>query len=401
MSIVTFVSLIAGVVSLTVTGYLGLLALLAFRNRPPRCSETPWLRFAVVIPAHDEEDGIAATVKSVLEVEYPRELFEIVVVADNCSDRTAARATQAGARVLERSDDVLRGKGYALEHAFETLLQEARADALVVVDADTIVSRNLLVAFHARLERGETAVQAEYGVSNVDASWRTRLMTVALAMFHGVRSKARERLCLSVGLRGNGMCFSRELLLLHPHKAYGLVEDVEYGIAIGLEGHRVAYAGEATVRGEMVSSDKAAESQRRRWEGGRAKLAREKVPLLIRAFLRERRLMLVDLALDLVVPPLSYVALVVAAGVSAELLLMVLRGGAALSTWIWLCNVGALLLYVGRGVLLSGLGLAGVLTLLWAPAYVFWKVARVRPWRAEKRWVRTQREGEANDARAL
>lgn len=399
MSFLSLASLVVGLLSLAITGYLGVLALLAFRNRPPACSETPWLRFAVVVPAHNEEESIAATVASLRAVQYPAELFEVVVVADNCTDTTADRAREAGARVLERRDDVLRGKGYALELAFDTLLVEAKADALVVVDADTVVSDNLLRSFHARLERGETAVQAEYGVSNVDASWRTRLMTVALAMFHGVRSEARERLCVSVGLRGNGMCFARDLLLLHPHKAYGLVEDVEYGIAIGLGGHRVAYAGEATVRGEMVSSGAAAESQRRRWEGGRAKLAREKLPMLFHAFLEERRLMLVDLSLDLIVPPLSYVGLMVFFGSSAELLLVLARGGFGPSTWVWAINIASLALYVGRGVLLSGLGLTGVLALLWAPVYVFWKITRVRPWRADQGWVRTQRESESGEAR--
>ncbi len=398
MIVADSISLVIAVLSLSVTGYLGVLALLAFRNRPPACSERPWLRFAVVVPAHNEREGIATTVESLFALRYPRELLEIVVVADNCDDDTAARARAAGARVLERSNDERRGKGYALELAFDTLLAEQQADAFVVVDADTIVSENLLTAFHARLERGETAVQAEYGVSNVNASWRTRLMTVALAMFHGVRSEARERLCVSVGLRGNGMCFSRALLRLHPHEAYGLVEDVEYGVTIGLGGHRVAYAGEATVRGEMVSSGRAAESQRRRWEGGRGKLLAEKAPLLLRAFLRERRLMLLDLAYDLIVPPLSYVGLLVLAGVSTELVLLAWRGGAAPSTWVWLVSLVGLSLYVGRGLWLSGLGPRGVLALLWAPAYVCWKLARVRPWRADRAWVRTRREREPGRA---
>lgn len=398
MSVLTLVSLVFGLVALFVTGYLGLLGLLGARNRAPRCSEPPWLRFAVVVPAHDEADNIAGTVESLLAVDYPRERFQVVVVADNCSDDTAARAATAGARVLERHDLERRGKGYALEHAFDTLLAEDAWDAVVVIDADSVVSENLLQAFHARLERGANAVQAEYGVRNVDASWRTRLMTVALAMFHGVRSEARERLCLSVGLRGNGMCFSRELLLLYPHEAYSLVEDVEYGVAIGLGGHRVAYAGEAEVRGEMVASGQAAESQRRRWEGGRVQLAREAVPRLLAAFAKERRLLLLDLALDLVVPPLSYVGLLVAVGLVGEGALTLARGAPAVSTWVWLASALSLALYVGRGLLLARLGLSGALTLLWAPAYVFWKLARVRPWRTDRSWVRTRRESEARDA---
>ncbi|HNO40215.1 MAG TPA: glycosyltransferase family 2 protein, partial [Marmoricola sp.] len=108
--------------------------------------------------------------------------------------------------------------GYALAHAFEWSLADGFADACCVVDADTLVSKNLLSAYAARLATGATAMQAHYGVSNPNASWRTRLMRIALAMFHQVRSTARERLQVSCGLRGNGMCFSSKLLKAVPHE---------------------------------------------------------------------------------------------------------------------------------------------------------------------------------------
>ena len=99
------------------------------------------------------------------------------------------------------------------------------------MDADTLVSPNLLRAFAARLDAGAAAVQARYGVRNPDASWRTRLMAIAFALFHDLRSLGRERLGLSAGLRGNGMCFSTRLLREVPHQAFSVVEDLEYGLA--------------------------------------------------------------------------------------------------------------------------------------------------------------------------
>ena len=108
-----------------------------------------------------------------------------MVVADNCADETAARAEQAGARVFIRHDEERRGKGYALAHAFEKLHTEV--DAIVVVDADTFVSPNLLRAFAARIELGALAVQADYAVKN-PSSWRTRLMAIAFGAFHVLRS---------------------------------------------------------------------------------------------------------------------------------------------------------------------------------------------------------------------
>src|SRR2546430_6026638 len=143
--------LIIGAAALPVSfasAYLLLLTLFSRRIERP-ASRAPHLRFAIVVPAHNEEAGIAATVANLLSVDYPRDAFSVVVVADNCTDGTAARAEAAGARVLVRHDDERRGKGYALLHAFDLLCQprsrdgadvSAEVDAVVVVDADTVVS---------------------------------------------------------------------------------------------------------------------------------------------------------------------------------------------------------------------------------------------------------------------
>jgi 1,2-diacylglycerol 3-beta-glucosyltransferase len=374
--------------------YLGIMAILA-RVRPAPAKVPTLPVFRIVVPAHNESSQIAATVQSLLAVDYPKAQFEVVVVADNCTDDTAALARKAGAQVMERQHATLKGKGYALEFAFDQILAAGEATALVVVDADTVVSPNLLQAYAARLAQGAQAVQAEYGVRNPDASWRTRLMAVALAMFHRLRSLARERLGVSAGLRGNGMCFSSALLHKFPHKAFGLVEDVEYGIALGLGGVRVAYADEAKVLGEMVSSAAASESQRQRWEGGRKLLVRQKLPLLMGQALRQRNLMLFDLALDLATPPLSYVGVGVGLGVTLEAILALCGAAWHVGTTLWAVALVGLVLYVVRGIQLSGLGFKAVTALAWAPFYIVWKVLlALKPGKKNQDWVRTQRENE-------
>lgn len=389
--------LCAGGAFAPIAWYLGLMTLLSGRMRAMAPPPRPTL-LAVLVPAHNEELQIAATVESLLATDYPAPARQVVVVADNCTDQTAKVAEAAGARVLVRTNAELRGKGYALEHAFKILLEEGRVQGIAVVDADSVVSKNLFWAFSARLERGELAVQAEYGVRNPDASWRTRLMAVALAMFHRLRSLARERVGVSAGLRGNGMCFSRALLTQFEHRAYGLTEDVEYGITIGLGGVRVAYADEAKVLGEMVTQGEASESQRERWEGGRRALLTEKLPLLLRQFVSKPQLLTLDLALDIITPPLSSVALVTALGSLA-----------AFATWLgqlphasgalflWGSHLACLLGYVGRGMALSDLGIKAVWAMLYAPFYVAWKlILKLKPGRKKGAWIRTRREGESS-----
>jgi 1,2-diacylglycerol 3-beta-glucosyltransferase len=371
--------------------YLALLALLA-RRSPAQTPSACTHRFDIVVPAHDEENEVAQTVASLLAVDYPRERFRVLVVADNCSDRTAEAAAAAGAQVLIRQDADRRGKGYALAFAFDYCLADRFADAVVVVDADTVVTRNLLQAFAARFARGVSAVQADYGVRNANSSWRTRLMAIALATFHGVRSAARERLGVSCGLRGNGMAFGRALLQAHPPGAFSVVEDLEYGIQLGYAGVRVEYVPEARVLGHMAVTESASRSQRRRWERGRQALVREHVPVLLKEAWRRRDGTLFDLALDLMVPPLGQLLVVTVVGLGLSLL--ALAFGVGVPAWLWAAAFLGLVLHVLRGWAFSGVGLIGLRDLLWVPAYVVWKMTLrfSDKGRRPEEWVRTSRE---------
>ncbi|MBI5071117.1 MAG: glycosyltransferase [Deltaproteobacteria bacterium] len=374
--------------------YLGLLTLCSGRRAPAAAAPPPTSRFEVLVPAHDEEDGIGRTVASILTGDYPAPLRRVTVVADNCSDATAARARAAGARVLVRTDPA-HGKGRALAFGLGQVLEERFADAVVVVDADTVASPGLLRAYAARLERGAAAVQADNGVLNPGDSWRTRLMAIALGSFHRLRFGARERLGLSCGLRGNGMCLSRRLLLAVPHTASSRAEDLEYGLLVAEAGHRVHYAAEGHVLSAMVSGEAPARSQRRRWEEGRGELARLHGRRLLALALARRDLRLLDVALDLLVPPLATLAAWAAGGLGVSALVSIAWHPVPVALLLWAGCVALLAAYVLRGWVLSETGWRGLQDLLvHAPAYAVWKVAL--RWRAPAPgaggWVRTPRE---------
>ncbi len=373
--------------------YLLVFTLLSARLSIPAASARR-LKFDVIVPAHNEEPVVAHVIGSLQRIDWPADRFRVIVVADNCTDATAEIATAAGAHVLRRSNADKRGKGYALEFAFDESLAEGWADAVVVIDADAEVSGNLLEAIACRLERGAHAVQVHYGVSNTGASWRTRLLTIAKAAFHIVRSRARERLGLSCGIRGNGWAVTHDLLERVPYKSYSLTEDLEYGISIGMAGYRVAYADEAHADAEMVSGEKEARKQRQRWESGRFALIRTRTWPLLRQAARGPSLVCLDLALDLMVLPLSYIALNVAALLILTQVALA-AGLPSISAWIRLAPacVAALVVYVLRGWPLSGVGVRGLLDLLRAPVFLVWKIMVMLRSRATDEWVRTKREG--------
>jgi cellulose synthase/poly-beta-1,6-N-acetylglucosamine synthase-like glycosyltransferase len=386
------IGIAAAIVALPATAacmYLLLLTCLSARsNSAARSSRTVF--FDVIVPAHNEATGIATTISSLQQLDWPADRYRIVVVADNCTDETASIAQAAGATVLERRDSTRLGKGYALAHAFTWSRSSGLAQAVVIVDADSVVSANLLESFAARIDAGECALQAHYGVLNVMQSWRTRLMAIALGCFHKVRSRARERMGLSCGIRGNGWCVTHALLAEVPYQSFSLTEDIEFGIELGLAGHRVAYSDESHVNGEMVTSESAARSQRQRWEGGRLALIRSKVPALLRAAVTRPSRVCLDLAFDLLLPPLSYVVL----NVIAVLILALLGLGGLRESLLTvaLVDVAALVLYVARGWMVSGTGLVGLGDLLRVPFFLLWKIVIVRIQPKPSTWIRTQRE---------
>lgn len=370
--------------------YLLLFTLLSSRPRAPEPSSRR-LRFDVVVPAHNEAAVIATCLASLKQLDWPQACYRIIVVADNCNDQTAAIARAAGASVLERNDSTRLGKGHALRRAFDFSQRENWSDALVVVDADSEASTNLLEAFASRLEQGAGVVQAHYGVLNAAESWRTNLLAVAYGAFHGVRSRGRERLRLSCGLRGNGWCIRQSVLEQVPYDAFSQTEDLEYGIALGLAGVRVHYADEAGVLGVMESRQEIAVRQRQRWEEGRFALVGSQVVPLVRAAILRPSRVAADLALDLLVLPLSYLAL--------QVLLLIAAAGLAsfwlvdLRVWLWPAIFAAfcLALYVMRGWQLSGRGAAGLMALMQAPLFVLWKLARVLRRHDRHEWAPTRR----------
>ena len=391
---INFLSLLLFVVALPAAAaslYLAMLTLLSAAP-PAALRSSRRLRFDIIVPAHNEAEVIGRAVANLRKLDWPADGYRILVVADNCTDSTAALARAAGAHVLERHNEALRGKGYALDFAFQHSQAIGWAYAVVVIDADSEVSPNLLEAFSSRIESGAKAIQAHYGVLNPRVSWRTRLMTIAMAAFHVLRSRARERLHLSSGIRGNGWCVTHLLLAQVPYRAFSLTEDIEYGIELGLAGYRVHYAGEAHVNADMVSGEQAASTQRQRWEAGRLELIRSKTLPLLRTAAGGGGAVCLDLAFDLFVLPLSYVALNVVA--------LIMFAGIAviwfpsLQPWLWLgiaCGL-TLLLYVLRGWQLSGIGLIGLTDLLRAPFFVLWKLLLMLRMPRSGEWIRTKRE---------
>jgi len=383
----TFLILISlpGTLELALLTFSGILP--ARKNSHARDTPlVPIRKLAVVIPAHDESLNIANSVRSLFLCTRPLSLygFEIVVVADNCTDDTATVAKRSGARVIERTDQSRRGKGYALQYGFDQLLSEG-FDAVLVIDADTVVEPNLLVEVIGVLESGAAGAQTRYGVLNPEASIRTRLMNAALMAFNVLRPRGRDRLGLSAGILGNGFALMATTLAAVPYDAHSVVEDLEYSLRIVRSGRKIAFADSTTVRGMMPSTGPGVETQRARWEGGRFRMIAQNVPGLAREVM-DGRLTLIEPLLELLLLPLAFHALLLLAALAIPY--------APARIYAFIAFV-LLAFHICAAIVVGGGGWRDFSALLAAPFYTLWKlkmVAKILKSAASNTpWVRTNR----------
>ncbi len=363
------------------------------RVRPAPSGSLP--TFSFLVPAHDEAAGIAETIASLRAMDYPVERRHILVVADNCTDTTAAAARAAGAEVLVRTDLSHRGKGFALAAGIRHALADPDVAAVVVVDADTLVAPNLLREAAASMARGERAMQADYRVRDPFSSWRTVLMEIAFTGMHTVRNQGRQRLGLSVGLRGNGMVFTRAALQACPYSSFGLVEDIEYGSRLAVAGIRVDFLDQVVVRGHMPASADAAGTQRVRWEEGRRRLRRQVLPHLIRQALSRRSPILADSAIELAAPPLARLSAPLLGAASVAVVVGCGRRSWGASAWVASIGLSSLAAHVAVAWSKSGTGRRGLVALARVPLYIAWKLGLKGSRRRVDAWVRTPRSEES------
>lgn len=347
--------------------YLVTLALASRSPKVPPPTHSPKPRLAVVVPAHDEATLIGRCVASLVAQDYPRDRFRVVVVADNCTDDTAALAKRAGAdEVLVRQAPHARGKGQALAWAFRRLLKgRLPPDAVVVVDADSVAEPSLLSDLGDCYRAGVGAAQADYRVLPGNGSWRERLAGVGFLLFHRVRLAGRARLGLPANLVGNGMLLAREVLERCPWDAFTAAEDLEYTVRLRLLGVRPAFAPTARIWGPVPVTATSARAQRLRWEGGRFHLIRHLLPKLLVACARGP-VRPWDMALDLAVPPIGMLAAACTAGV-----LLCLAGSAPLwASLPWLVAATGIPAFVGVGLVAAKAPASAWLALAAAPIFL-------------------------------
>ena len=252
-------------------------------------------RFMAIIPAHNEAAVVANLIESLKNQNYPKNLYDIYVIADNCTDNTAEVARNAGAIVYERFDESKKTKGYALQWFLAQKIEEnAPYDAFCVFDADNIADENFLKAMNKKLCQGEKVVQGYRDIKNPTDNW----ITAGYAIFYWTMNRfyhlARYNLGLSPLLNGTGFMVRFDVIKPTGWDTNTLTEDIEFSLKNIIEGRKLGWATDAIVYDEQPTGFKQSWSQRSRWTVGHIQCIKEYTGLLAEAVKEKKTLMNFD-----------------------------------------------------------------------------------------------------------
>jgi cellulose synthase/poly-beta-1,6-N-acetylglucosamine synthase-like glycosyltransferase len=388
--------LLAMIVLAVYQWFWAIIALLPWRRRRTALT-TGRSNFAIVIPAHNEETVLSSTLASLEQVDYPRDRLHVVVVADRCDDGTASLARSYGAEALERRDG-RPGKGSAIAYAVDYLRQVGHSfDALVIVDADTVVDRSCFAAFDEALRSGCEVQQGYNTLSNPWESSFTRIIAVTSVLRNRFFYNGKERLGVSSMLSGTGMCFSRRIIETYGWTALSVGEDWECSVSLLLNGEKIHFNAGARVMARESSRFAQAGPQRLRWASGRHGVAVASAMKLFKAGIRQRRPELWDAAFTIVAPPYSVQATLAFLCLVASWLLS--AGGASSLLFPWsVVLTGLLAGYFAVGLAATEAPLRALLGIIVIPVFLPWRTAIEilgLIGYGRRRWVRTSRVYEA------
>ena len=246
---------------------ISLCSLIKFKDKPLLKNKKH--KFMAIIPAHNEEAVVGNLVESLINQDYDKELYDIYVIADNCTDNTAKIAKEAGAIVYERFDEAHKTKGYALNWFLKQKIEEnADYDAFLIFDADNIVDKNFIKVMNKKLCQGEEVVQGYKDIKNPTESWVSAGYAFFYWTMHRFYHLARYNIGLSPLLNGTGFMVKFDLIKQNGWDTKTLTEDIEFSLKQIIKGRKLGWATDAIVYDEQPEVFKASWKQRSRWTVG-------------------------------------------------------------------------------------------------------------------------------------
>jgi cellulose synthase/poly-beta-1,6-N-acetylglucosamine synthase-like glycosyltransferase len=351
----------------------------------------PRPKVAVLIAAHNEEIVIGGTISTIIPQLSDRD--QLIVIADNCSDRTATIAGSFNITVLERQNLQQKGKGYALDYGLQSI-QHNPYDVVIVLDADCHIEPNYIKSLAQLAMTSGRPVQPVNLLYRVDESnLKSAISELAFIVKNLVRPKGLAQLNLPCMIT-MGTAYPWSIINQVSLASDNLVEDMQLGIDLAIAGNPALFCLDTKVTGVLPQKERAATTQRTRWEHGHLSTLQTQVPYLLKESWRQKRLDLLSIALDLSIPPLSFLVIIWFVVATIGLSLGIIEG--TLNSAIYWTTVEGLLLFVAIFSAWAKFGrkIIPFKSLLRIPGYIFWKAPiylafLIRP---QQKWIRTERD---------
>ncbi|MDT0595950.1 glycosyltransferase family 2 protein [Glaciecola petra] len=274
---------------------------LSFSQKRRRICNLEAVKNVILIPAHNESQVIAKTIKNLEQQKLENDV--IVVVADNCNDDTSSVCRALGAKVLERFSEKQKGKGYALDFGTKWILDNLEFDNLVLFDADCLFTDGSYKQLISSVIEEKLICQAVYLMKAVESEPKTKIAEFTWWLKNAVRAKGLDTLKIGCHIQGSGIAFPRKVLASINFASGSIVEDLELGLKLSIGKNRVKFAPNSTVISHFPASNEGLSEQRKRWEHGHMDTITKSPTFFISAF-NSKSFRAVFLILDAVIPPL-------------------------------------------------------------------------------------------------
>jgi cellulose synthase/poly-beta-1,6-N-acetylglucosamine synthase-like glycosyltransferase len=364
-----------------------------FSSKLKNFNDNKWEKtsVSVLIPAHNEETVIKETLLTIIPQLKPTD--QLIVIADNCSDRTAQIVTEMGVEVIERENQELRGKGYALDYGLK-FLDDHSPNVVIFVDADCILKTEAIKNLTQKAIATKKPVQGLYLMENpLQPTPKDQISAFAFKVKNLVRPLGLHNIQQPCLLTGTGMAFPWEVIHKINLASNNIVEDMKLGLDLSIAGYSPVFCPAAEIMGILPQQQQAATTQRTRWEHGHLQTALSYVPLLIKESIKQKRLDLLVIALDLLIPPLSlFVSLWL--GLTLISLLMIIFNLSYVP--FILSAMAGLMIFTAILIAWNKFGKKELplITLVKIPLYILWKIPLYFKFlfKRESEWIRTERD---------
>ena len=277
------------------TIYYTVIALFGMWHKKEKKIAEPKSKFALMVPAHNEEMVLGDLLDNLNLLKYPKELYDVYVIADNCTDKTADVAKKHGAYVLERFNKEHAGKGYAMDWAFPKIFETGKKyDAFCVFDADNLVHLDFLSVMNTGLLKGQKVLQGYLSAKNPVDTWVSGTFAIAFWTVNHLWHLGKYNIGLSSCLGGTGMCISSDIVKEFGWGCDCLTEDMEFSMKCLSRGIRTCWVHDAIIYDEKPLSFMASWRQRKRWAQGQFDCSERYIPILLKEGIKRRSIIILD-----------------------------------------------------------------------------------------------------------